>query len=193
MSDKPEQIRCPWPGKDQLMIDYHDKEWGIASRDDRKLFEMLVLETAQAGLSWRVVLHKREGYRRLFHQFDPTLVAQMTQDDVERLVLDPAIIRNRAKIKATISNAQAFLQIAQKHGSFANWQWQFTHGKTVHLWKDLNQVTPTTELSDRIAKELKQLGMKFMGSTVVYAHLQACGQVNDHLKDCYRYAELVAA
>ncbi len=193
-SDIPEQIRCPWPGKDQLMIDYHDNEWGVASRDDRKLFEMLVLETAQAGLSWRVVLHKREGYRRLFHDFDARLVAQMTEADVERLVLDPAIIRNRAKIKATISNARAFLQIAQKHGSFANWQWQFTDGKTVHnLWTDVGQVRPTTDLSDRIAKELKQHGMKFMGSTVVYAHLQACGQVNDHLADCYRHAQLLAA
>lgn len=186
--DKP---RCPWPQNDPQMLAYHDTEWGVPVWDDRKLFEMVVLESAQAGLSWRIVLHKREGYRRLFAGFDPTLVAQMTEADVERLVLDPGIIRNRAKIAATITNARVFVEIAARHGSFAAWQWQFVGGQPVHnRWESFQQVPATTPLSDAMAKALKQAGMKFMGSTVVYAHLQACGVVNDHVVGCFRHGEV---
>lgn len=182
-----DRIRCPWPGADAQMIAYHDDEWGVACRDDRKLFEMLVLETAQAGLSWRLVLHKREGYRRAFCGFEAAQVAQMTEADVERLVGDAGIIRNRAKIKATISNARVFLDIAAKHGSFAAFQWAYTDNTAVvNQWAEPKQVPATSPLSDRLAADLKKAGMKFMGSTVVYAHLQACGQVDDHLTGCFR-------
>ena len=174
--------RCGWCTRDELYMAYHDSEWGVPVRDDRTLFEFLVLESAQAGLSWRTILGKREGYRRCFANFDPQAVAQFGEADIERLVLDPSIVRNRAKIKATIGNARAFLQVQEKHGSFAAWQWQWVGGQpVVNPWQSLGELPARTDLSDRMAKELKRLGFSFLGSTVVYAHLQATGVVNDHL------------
>lgn len=189
MSDTP--TRCGWCTRDDLYIAYHDREWGVPVRDDRTLFEFLVLESAQAGLSWRTILGKRPGYRRLFGEFDPEVVARFGEADIERLVLDPAIVRNRAKIKATVQNARAFLQVQERHGSFAAWQWQWVADRPiVHHWQSLSELPARTELSDRMAKELKLLGFSFLGSTVVYAHLQATGVVNDHLVSCFRHREL---
>lgn len=169
------------------MVAYHDDEWGIPCWDDRRLFEMLVLESAQAGLSWRTILHKREGYRRNFCDFDPVHVAEFADADVERMLLDPGIVRNRAKIQATIGNARAFLALAARHGSFAAFQWRYTDGvPLVNHWVSQDQLPATSAISDRLAADLKQAGMKFMGSTVVYAHLQACGQIDDHLVSCFR-------
>lgn len=185
------RTRCGWCTSDDLYIAYHDREWGVPVHDDRVLFEFLVLESAQAGLSWRTILGKREGYRRLFADFDPQAVARFGEADVERLMLDPAIVRNRAKIKATIQNARAFLQVQERHGSFAKWQWDWVGGKpVVNHWQSLKELPARTELSDQMAKELKKLGFSFLGSTVIYAHLQATGVVNDHLVDCFRHREL---
>lgn len=183
--------RCSWCGTDPLYVAYHDQEWGVPVRDDKKLFEFLVLESAQAGLSWRTILGKREGYRRAFANFDPEAVARMGEADVERLVLDPSIVRNRAKIKATLKNARAFLQVQERHGSFAAWQWGFVDGQPlVNRWQSLSELPAKTALSDRMAAECKKLGFSFLGSTVLYAHLQATGTVNDHVVTCFRHAEL---
>jgi DNA-3-methyladenine glycosylase I len=184
-------IRCAWSGADQLMIRYHDEEWGVPVYDDRKIFEFLVLESAQAGLSWKTILHKREGYRKLFADFDPAMVARFTQKDVEKLLLDPAIIRNRLKILATISNAQKFLEIQKEFGSFSNYMWQFVGGKPLDgkrkTMKDIPAITPEAET---FAQDLKKRGFKFLGPTVVYAHMQAVGMVNDHVEECFRYAKI---
>ncbi|OHX11802.1 DNA-3-methyladenine glycosylase [Chromobacterium amazonense] len=178
--------RCPWCGDDALYTAYHDEEWGRPERNDRKLYEMLVLEGAQAGLSWITILRKREGYRAAFHGFDPALVAAMTDDDVERLMQNPAIVRNRLKIRSAIRNAKVFLRMRQEHGSFANWLWAHVDGQPiVNRWRSHAECPASTELSDRISKALKQAGMNFVGSTVIYAYLQACGVVNDHLLDCH--------
>ncbi|MBI5607363.1 MAG: DNA-3-methyladenine glycosylase I [Deltaproteobacteria bacterium] len=186
------RTRCGWCTSDDLYIAYHDREWGVPVHDDKKLFEFLVLESAQAGLSWRTILGKRSGYRRLFADFDPQAVARFGDADLERLVLDPAIVRNRAKIKATVQNARAFLQVQERHGSFAKWQWDWVDGRPlVNHWHSLKDLPASTDLSDRMAKELKKLGFSFLGSTVVYAHLQATGVVNDHLVSCFRHRELV--
>lgn len=182
--------RCGWAASDELMISYHDKEWGVPVYDDRKLFEFLVLESAQAGLSWKTILHKREGYRKLFAEFDPAAVARFTSHDVEKLMLDPAIIRNRLKIVATISNAQKFLDIQKEFGSFSKYMWQFVAGKPIDgkrkTMKDIPAITSEAEV---FAKDLKKRGFKFLGPTVVYAHMQAVGMVNDHVATCFRYAE----
>ena len=187
----PDLIRCPWAMKSEQEIRYHDEEWGVPCRDDPRQFEFVTLEAAQAGLSWAVILNKREGYRRAFAGFDPVKVAEFTPADVERLVADAGIVRNRLKIEAAINNARRFLEIAARHGSFANYLWDFVDGQPVcNAWTELGQIPATTPLSDKVSKDLKKKGFKFMGSTVVYAHLQATGLVNDHLVSCFCYEEV---
>ena len=173
------------------MVEYHDSEWGVPVRDERTQFEFLVLESAQAGLSWYTVLRKREGYRRAFADFDPAQVARYSQADVERLLGDPGLIRNRAKIEAAVNNAQRFLEVQAAHGSFCEFLWGFVDGRPiVNHWRESAEVPATTALSDRLARELKRLGFRFLGSTVLYAHLQATGLVNDHLVGCFRHREV---
>ena len=187
----PDLIRCPWAMKSEQEIRYHDEEWGVPCRDDLGQFEFVTLEAAQAGLSWAVILNKREGYRRAFAGFDPVKVAEFTPADVERLVADAGIVRNRLKIEAAINNARRFLEVATRHGSFANYLWDFVDGQPVcNAWTELGQIPATTPLSDKVSKDLKKKGFKFMGSTVVYAHLQATGLVNDHLVSCFCYEEV---
>ena len=187
----PDLIRCPWAMKSEQEIRYHDEEWGVPCRDDPRQFEFVTLEAAQAGLSWAVILNKREGYRRAFAGFDPVKVAEFTPADVERLVADAGIVRNRLKIEAAINNARRFLEVAARHGSFANYLWDFVDGQPVcNAWTELGQIPATTPLSDKVSKDLKKKGFKFMGSTVVYAHLQATGLVNDHLVSCFCYEEV---
>lgn len=190
-----EPSRCDWClGVSDAYLDYHDREWGLPATDDRVQFEFLVLESAQAGLSWSTVLHKRAGYRRAFADFDPERVARFNRRSVERLVGDARIIRNRRKIEAAIGNARAFLELQARHGSFSEWLWGFVDGRpVVNRWRTMREVPATTALSDRLSKELKANGFRFVGSTIVYAHLQATGLVNDHLVSCYRHAECVAA
>ena len=180
-------IRCGWCGNDPLYIKYHDEEWGKEVTDDAKMFEFLVLESAQAGLSWITVLRKRESYRKAFASFDAKKVARFTDADVERLVLDEGIIRNRLKIKAAISNAKLFLDIQKEHGSFCSYLKSFLpNGKPlINHWKTLSEVPASTPLSDAIAKDMKKRGFKFFGTTICYAHLQAVGYVNDHLTECH--------
>jgi DNA-3-methyladenine glycosylase I len=181
---------CEWPGNDALMQKYHDEEWGVPLHDDRKLFEFLVLEGFQAGLSWRTILHKREAFREVFCQFDPEAVARFGQADVERLMQDARIIRNRLKIEACINNARCFLRVREEYGSFDRYIWQFTNFRPeVHHFTALGMIPPKTELSDLISADLKKRGFKFVGSTVVYAHMQATGMVNDHLVHCFRHKE----
>ena len=187
----PDRIRCPWAMKREHEIRYHDEEWGVPCRDERTQFEFVTLEAAQAGLSWAVILNKREGYRRAFAGFDPVKVAEFTPADVERLVADAGIVRNRLKIEAAINNARRFLEVAAAHGSFCDYIWDFVNGQPVcNAWAEITQIPATTPLSDKVAKDLKQKGFKFMGSTVVYAHLQATGLVNDHLVSCFRHKEV---
>lgn len=179
-------IRCTWCGTDPLYVKYHDEEWGKPVYDDQNLFEFLVLESAQAGLSWITILRKRENYRKAFTDFDVHKIAYFTEDDVERLMLDPGIIRNRLKIKATITNAQAFLNIQKEFGSFANYIWGFLPDKKpiINYWNDHQNMPPRTELSDQISKNMKKRGFKFFGTTTCYAHMQATGMVNDHIVSC---------
>jgi DNA-3-methyladenine glycosylase I len=184
-----EQKRCSWVNVDNaLLLEYHDREWGVPSHDDRKHFEFLVLEAAQAGLNWSIVLNKREGYRRAFSQFDPEKVARYTKAKIEKLVADPGIIRNRLKIESAVTNAHALLKVQEEFGSFDTYAWRFVGGKPrQNSWKTLRQVPPTTPESDALSRDLKQRGFKFVGPTVIYAHMQAVGMVNDHLIDCFRY------
>lgn len=178
---------CSWPGNDPLMIDYHDTEWGVPVHDDRKLFEFLVLDAFQAGLSWKTILHRREGFRRAFENFDAVKIAAYTEEDYLRLLGDPGIIRNRAKIRGTIRNAQIFLEIQKEFGSFDAYIWQFTGGKTiVNRWTGLNQIPATSPESDAMAKDMKKRGFAFCGSTIRYAFMQAAGLVDDHLEGCFR-------
>ncbi|MBK5722252.1 DNA-3-methyladenine glycosylase I [Dysgonomonas sp. Marseille-P4677] len=181
-----EIIRCGWVNNDPLYIKYHDEEWGTEVIDDKTMFEFLVLESAQAGLSWITILRKREGYRKAFAGFDAKKVSLFTEQDVERLMLDEGIIRNRLKIKATISNARLFLEVQREFGSFCNYLKSFLpEGKpVVNHWKTLSEVPASTPLSDAISKDMKKRGFKFFGTTICYAHLQAVGYVNDHLIDC---------
>lgn len=187
-----EQKRCQWAaGKFPDYVRYHDEEWGVPVHDDPLHFEFLVLESAQAGLSWATVLRKREGYRQAFAHFDPQSVALFTEADVERLMQNEGIIRNRAKIRATITNAQHFLTLQQEWGSFDNYIWQFVGGAPIiNHWKNLKEVPATSAVSDALAKDMKKRGFKFLGSTVLYAHMQACGLVMDHTTDCFRYPAL---
>jgi DNA-3-methyladenine glycosylase I len=185
----PDKTRCTWARTD-IEKEYHDAEWGVPRFDDAAQFEFMLLESAQAGLSWVTILKKREGYRRCFANFDPVKVAAFTEKDVERLLADPGIVRNRKKIECAASNARLFLEVAAKHGSFANYMWSFVDGKPiVNKWNEIARIPATTPLSDTIANELKKLGFKFLGSTVLYAHMQATGLVNDHLVSCFRHKE----
>jgi DNA-3-methyladenine glycosylase I len=183
--------RCGWPGEDPLMIRYHDEEWGVPVHDDRKWFEFIVLDAFQAGLSWKTVLHKREAFHRVFYGFDPHRVAGMSEKVVEAAMANPAIIRNRLKIRAAVRNAGAFLRLQETHGSFDRYIWAFTEGRVIqNRWKTLESVPAKTELSNTVSKSLKQEGFTFVGSTICYSFLQAAGVVNDHLVGCFRYREL---
>jgi DNA-3-methyladenine glycosylase I len=183
--------RCWGDGEDQRMTAYHDKEWGNPLHNDRKIFEFLVLEGMQAGLSWRTILYKRDNFRKAFHNFDPVKVARYTARDVRRLLADAGIIRNRLKILAAVNNAQRFLEIRKEFGSFDRYIWGFVDGKpVVNRLKSFSGMPARTELSDRVSEDLKARGFKFVGSTIVYSHLQATGVVNDHLVTCFRYREL---
>ena len=184
--------RCAWVSpNDPLMLDYHDREWGVPVHDDRKHFEFLILEGAQAGLSWAIILRKREGYRRAFDGFDPEKVSRFTARRIEKLVLDPGIIRNRLKIEAAVRNARAFLEIQDEFGSFDSYCWRFVDGRPKqNRRKTLRQIPAMSAESDAFSKDLKRRGFSFVGSTVMYAHMQAVGMVNDHLVDCFRYREL---
>lgn len=183
--------RCGWPGSDEGMIRYHDTEWGTPLHDDKKLFEFLVLDAFQAGLSWSIVLKKREGFRRAFAGFDPNKIALFTEKDVERLRADTKIIRNRLKIRATITNAQRFLAIQKKYGTFDAYIWQFTKGKTIiRARHSLSEIQSTSPESDAMSKQLIKDGFKFVGSTICYAFMQAAGMILDHTTDCFRYKEI---
>jgi DNA-3-methyladenine glycosylase I len=183
--------RCDWSlGVSDAYLAYHDEEWGMPARDDARQFEFLVLESAQAGLSWSTILHKRAGYRRAFAGFDPARVARFNRRSVERLMADSGIVRNRQKIEAAIGNARAFLELQSRFGSFSDYLWGFVDGKpVVNRWREMRQVPAATPLSDGISRDLKSRGFKFVGSTIVYAHLQATGLVNDHLVGCFRHRE----
>jgi DNA-3-methyladenine glycosylase I len=183
-----ELTRCPWCLKSELYMRYHDEEWGVPVHDDRIHFEFLVLEGAQAGLSWSTVLNKREGYRKNFSDFDPEVVARFTQKRVEKILLDPGVIRNRLKVQAAVNNAQRFLEVQKDFGSFDNYIWRFVDGRPrINKRRTLKDIPPTTRQSDALSKDLIERGFKFVGSTVIYAHMQACGLVNDHLTECHRY------
>jgi len=186
-----EIVRCAWTGIDSLYIDYHDKEWGAPLHNDRRLFEMLVLEGAQAGLSWSTILHKRAGYRKAFDNFTPEKVARYTSKKISALLSDSSIVRNRAKINAAISNAQAFLEVRKEFGSFDKYIWHFVGGKSiVNKWKRLGRIPAETKESQAMSKDLKARGFRFVGPTICYAFMQATGMVNDHVTDCFRYREV---
>jgi DNA-3-methyladenine glycosylase I len=187
------QNRCPWCGSDPLYCRYHDEEWGVPVHDDQKMFEFLILETFQAGLSWITVLRKREAFREAFMQFNPEKMADMNDSKIETLLQNPGIIRNRAKIRAAVQNARCYLELKSKGTSFAQWMWSFAEGKTiVNRWTEMKQVPATTVNSDNMSKALKKLGFSFVGSTVCYAHMQATGMVNDHLMSCFKHPEFQA-
>lgn len=182
--------RCPWPGN-ELAVKYHDEEWGVPLHDDRGLFEFLILEGAQAGLSWDTILRKRENYRMAFDNFDPVKVARYTDKKVAKLLENEGIIRNRLKIASAVSNAKAFLKVQKEFGSFDKYIWEFVDGKPiVNKWKQIGQVPATSPVSDVISKDLKKRGFNFVGSTIIYAHMQATGMVNDHLTTCFRYKQI---
>lgn len=183
--------RCAWCGSDPLYVAYHDAEWGVPSRDDRHLFEMLLLEGAQAGLSWLTILKKRENYRNAMHGFDPERIAAYTQRDVERLLADAGIVRNRLKIASAIHNAQGALAIQEQHGSLAAFLWRYVdHTPRQNAWRSLAEVPARTTQSDAMSRDLKRLGFNFVGSTICYAFMQSVGMVNDHIVDCFRYPEV---
>lgn len=192
MTDEP--VRCAWCKGDPLMIEYHDREWGVPTFDDRTLFEFLVLEGAQAGLSWITILRKRPAYREAFSDFDPEKVARYDARRIERLLLHPGIVKNRLKIESAVKNARAFLKVQQEFGSFADYQWRFTGGGPVQNQRRTMQDIPArTDLSDAFSKDLKRRGFTFVGSTIIYAHMQAVGMVNDHVTDCFRYSPVKQA
>ena len=183
--------RCAWAGTEKLFIDYHDREWGVPVHDERKFFEMLILEGAQAGLSWSTVLKKRDAYRRAFAQFDPQKVARFNKQKINELMDNPGIIRNRLKIESAVKNARAFLEIQKKFDSFDQYIWKFTGGEPlVNTWKKLSDIPAQSSESDAMSKDLKQHGFNFVGSTICYAFMQAAGMVNDHLVTCFRYEEV---
>lgn len=185
------QKHCGWPNKNPLMIEYHDKEWGVPVHDDRKLFELLILEGTQAGLNWEMILKKRENYREAFHNFDPVKIVCYSKKDVKRLLSNPGIIRNRLKIEAAITNARKFLDIQKEFGSFDTYVWGFVGCKPIkHKFKSLFEIPPRTKESDAMSKDLKERGFKFVGSTICYAFMQAAGMVNDHTVNCFRYDEV---
>ena len=183
--------RCAWPGSDELAIAYHDREWGVPVFDDRKLFEFLILEGAQAGLSWNTILKKRENYRAAFSDFVPERVARFTPAKIEKLLKDPGIVRNRLKIEAAVTNARAFLRVQREFESFANYQWAFVGDRPIqNRRKPGERIPATTPESDAFSKDLKKRGFRFVGSTIIYAHMQAVGMVNDHTTDCFRRVEV---
>ncbi len=183
--------RCSWAGDDPLSVAYHDEEWGVPVHDDRTLFEFLILEGAQAGLSWITVLRKRESYRQAFDGFDPHRVARYREARIEKLLGNAGIVRNRLKVRSAVTNAQAFLAVQEEFGSFDRFIWRFVGGvPKVNAWKTMAEVPATTTESDAMSKELKRRGFKFVGSTICYAYMQAAGMVNDHVVDCFRYREL---
>lgn len=185
------KVRCSWAKEtNPLYIDYHDNEWGVPVHDDRELFEMLVLEGCQAGLSWETVLNKREGYREAFYNFDVQKVAAMTDEELESLRNNPNIIRNRLKINMARKNARVFIDIQKEFGSFDVYIWDFVNGTPIiNAWKDMTEVPVSTDISDAISKDLKKRGMSFVGTTIIYAYMQACGLVNDHITSCFCYKD----
>lgn len=189
----PETKRCEWcENSFEDYVRYHDEEWGVPVHDDQKHYEFLVLEGAQAGLSWATVIKKREGYRKAFANFDYKKVAQYNDAKIEELLQDPSIIRNRLKVKSAVTNAQHFLEVQKEFGSFDTYIWQFVNGKPlVNQWKTLGEIPASTKESDALSKDLKKRGFKFVGTTIMYAHMQACGLVNDHTTDCFRYKEVL--
>jgi DNA-3-methyladenine glycosylase I len=183
--------RCQWCGTDPLYVEYHDQEWGVPVYDDQKLFEFLILEGAQAGLSWLTILKRREGYRKAFANWDITKVARFDKRKIQSLLKNEGIIRNRLKIESAIRNAKAFIEIQKEFGSFSKYQWQFVGGKPLrNQWKSMKSLPAKTELSDAFSKDLKKRGFNFVGSTIIYAHMQAVGMVNDHTVNCFRYQEI---
>ncbi|HET7628217.1 MAG TPA: DNA-3-methyladenine glycosylase I [Bacillales bacterium] len=183
--------RCDWAGSDPDMVAYHDHQWGVPLHDDRQLFEMLILEGAQAGLSWSTILHRRDGYRRAFDGFDPEMVARYDEDKIATLLQDTGIIRNKLKVRSAVTNAQYFLEVQKEFGSFADYIWQFVGGQPiVNHWQSHDEVPTTTPESDAMSKDLKKRGFKFVGSTICYAYMQSTGMVNDHLVRCFRHEEL---
>ncbi|OFZ69671.1 MAG: DNA-3-methyladenine glycosylase [Bdellovibrionales bacterium RIFOXYD1_FULL_44_7] len=184
-------FRCPWCLSDPIYVEYHDKEWGVPVHDDKKLFEFLILEGAQAGLSWLTILKRRQGYHEAFCGLEAKKVVQLRGPDIKKLMKNERIIRNEAKIKAAITNAEAFINIQAEFGSFDAYSWRFVNGKPiVNKWKTLKQIPATSKESDVFSKDLKQRGFKFVGSTIMYAHMQAVGMINDHLLDCFRYNQV---
>ena len=185
------KTRCQWCGDDPLYVAYHDEEWGVPLHDDQRLFEFLILEGAQAGLSWFTILKKRENYRKAFHGFDCATIAHYTQNDVKRLMADPGIVRNRLKIESAIKNAQGVLKIREEHGSLDAFLWRYVNGTPLqNARKKHGEIPATTKESDLLSKDLKKLGFNFVGSTICYAFMQAVGMVNDHTQDCFRYKEI---
>jgi DNA-3-methyladenine glycosylase I len=191
MSTNVDRFRC-FGNKDPLSMKYHDEEWGVPEHDDRALFELIVLEGAQAGLSWRTILHRREGYRRAFQGFDPSVVAEYTPEKVEELLQDPGIIRNRRKVESAVRNAGAFLRVQEEYGSFDEYVWGFVGGKPVmNAFTSWSEVLPETEVSRAMSADLKRRGFNFVGPTICYAYMQSIGMVNDHLTSCFRWQEIV--
>lgn len=189
-----EKERCSWCLKFDQYIQYHDEEWGVPVHDDQTHFEFLILEGAQAGLSWSTILKKREGYRKVFANFDPAKVAKFTDKKLETILLNPAIVRNRLKVFSAVNNAKRFLEIQKEFGSFDFYIWSFVgHRPIQNKRKSLNEVPATTKESDALSKDLIKRGFKFVGSTVIYAHMQACGLVNDHVESCFRYREIISS
>lgn len=194
MTDDRNVSRCPWAGTDDpLYVAYHDDEWGVPVREDRLHFEFLILEGAQAGLSWSTILRKREGYRQAFSDFDPQRVARFGEQRILTLLENPGIVRNRLKVRSAVTNAQAFLAIQEEFGSFDAYVWPFVGGRPIqNRWHDQGDVPATSPESDALSKDLKRRGFKFVGSTILYAHMQATGMVNDHILSCFRYAPCAA-
>lgn len=185
------EIRCAWVGSDFLYREYHDREWGVPVHDDRMLFEFLTLEGAQAGLSWITILRKREAYRAAFAGFDPAQVARFEQENIQALLANPGIVRNRLKVESTITNARAFLKVQEEFGSFDAYQWRFVDGRPIrNAWRNFKEVPTSTPVSDALSRDLKQRGFRFVGTTICYAHMQAVGMVNDHTVDCFRWQEV---
>lgn len=186
-----EPQRCAWVGSEPLYREYHDREWGVPVHDDQRLFEFLILEGAQAGLSWLTILRKREGFRAAFAGFDPGQVARFNEADKAALLANPGIVRNRLKVAAAITNARAFLAVQEEFGSFAAYMWRFVDGTPIqNAWQGISEVPASTPVSDTMSRDLKQRGFRFVGSTICYAHMQAVGMVNDHTTDCFRWREL---
>ncbi len=186
------KARCEWAGsRNPLMVSYHDKEWGKPLKNDRKLFELLILEGAQAGLSWETILNRRENYRKTFKQFDPEKLARLTDRQLDRILKDPGIIRNRLKVYSVRLNARCYLEVRKEFGTFSKYLWSFVGGKPIqNKWKKLSEIPATTPDSDAMGKDLKKRGFKFVGSTICYAFMQSAGMVNDHTVDCFRYSEV---